>query len=56
VGAGSCSIYHYFDAKKRVWLGFLKESQLHGEQNVIFESNPIYQVETYNYTTMGTIS
>lgn len=55
-GQGICHVYRFFDSRKRVCLGVLKEGSMKGEICVIFDSDPIYSIEVMSYSTIGHIT
>jgi hypothetical protein len=54
-GNGLCKVFKYFDTRQRLCLGTMKEGQLLGICQVMFECRPFYTIETMSYCTIGII-
>jgi hypothetical protein len=48
-------VYRYFDSRKLICLGTLKEGSIKGETSVVFDSDPRYSVLAMSYCTIGVI-
>lgn len=55
-GQGICHVYRFFDSRRRVCYGTIKEGSIQGETCVIFDSNPVFSVEAMSYCTIGVIN
>lgn len=54
-GAGHCNIFYYYTSLKKIQLGAITEGKMFGETEFIFQRNPVQQITSKSYTTLGTI-
>ena len=54
-GAGICNIVRQFDTKTTREMDVLKEGQMVGENQAIFDAAPLFSVETKSYCAIGMV-
>lgn len=53
--AGHLNVFYFYTSLKRIELGTVVEGKMLGETEIIFQRNPVIQVESKSYTTLGVI-
>lgn len=55
-GNGTCKVWKYFDSRQRLGLGDVRQGSLIGVTQVLFDTNPVYTIETQSYCSVGVVA